>query len=213
MSFPLNRPANIAVFASGRGSNLESILNAFPQGNDLARVCLVMSDKPNAGALQKATDNKIAVHHFPFPARKKDSSGKGREAFEHQAQKQLELMKIDLICLAGFMRLFSADFNSRWQGKMLNIHPSLLPDFKGLHPQRQALQAGVTQTGCTVHFVDAGIDTGPIVLQRTVSVLAEDDEVTLSARILKEEHLAYPEAIKLLLSGKARAKGLQETAQ
>lgn len=202
MSFPLNRPANLAVFASGRGSNLASILNAFPSDSQEARVCLVASNVASAAALDKAKQAGIASKYHPFPARKKDPAGQGRAAFEKQAQAWLEFHKIDLICLAGFMRIFSAEFNEHWQGKMLNIHPSLLPDFKGLHPQRQALEAGVKEAGCSVHFVDAGIDTGQIILQKRIPVLATDTEESLAARIVIEEHVAYPEAIKQVLAGK-----------
>jgi phosphoribosylglycinamide formyltransferase-1 len=110
--------------------------------------------------------------------------------------------RIDLILLAGFMRLLSAGFVQAWQGRILNIHPSLLPQFPGLHAQRQALQAGVSESGCTVHFVDAGMDTGPIILQRRVPVLPDDTEETLAARILEQEHLAYPEAVRRVLQGR-----------
>ncbi len=114
---------------------------------------------------------------------------------------RLEHQHIDLICLAGFMRLLSSDFNAHWRGRILNIHPSLLPAFPGLHSQRQALRAGVSESGCTVHFVDAGVDSGPVVLQRRVPVLPDDTEETLSARILTEEHRAYPEAVRRVLTG------------
>ena len=122
----------------------------------------------------------------------------------------LEREKIDLICLAGFMRVLSPDFVSRYAGRILNIHPSLLPRFPGLHPQQQALNAGVNESGCTVHFVDAGVDTGPIIVQRRVSVYPDDDVDTLSARILEAEHLAYPEAVRLVLEGKAVMQPPQE---
>lgn len=212
MSFPLNRTARIAVFASGRGSNLDAILNAYPHDNALANVVLIVSNNPDAGALEKARAHNIDTFVHPFPGRKKDPGGEKRQAFEQQVQQQLELFGVDLVCLAGFMRIFSAAFNARWQGRMLNIHPSLLPLFKGLHPQRQALAAGVSESGCTVHFVDAGVDTGPVVLQRSVPVFAEDDEAALSARILLKEHEAYPEAIRLVLEGQVRYPSLFENA-
>ncbi len=204
MLFPLNRPARLAVFASGRGSNLDAILSNFPKGHSLASVSLVMSDNADAGALEKALTRGIPAYTFPFPARKKDKDGLGRKAFEREAEHYLEAEQIDLICLAGFMRLFSLEFNERWQGRLLNIHPSLLPEFKGLHPQRQALESKVSEAGCTVHFVDAGVDTGPIILQKRVPVFATDTEESLSVRILEQEHLAYPEAIRLVLEGKAK---------
>ena len=199
--FPLNRPARIAVFASGRGSNLDALVQAFPAGHTLAEVVLVMSDLENAPALEKASTHGITIFHHPFPARKRDVNGQGRAAFEAAANERLEHSKVDLICLAGFMRLFSPTFNARWRGRILNIHPSLLPAFPGLHPQWQALAAGVSESGCTVHFVDAGVDSGPVILQRRVPVLPKDTEAILSARILTEEHHAYPEAIRRVLQG------------
>ena len=201
--FPLNRPARLAVFASGRGSNLDAILNAYPAGHALAHVAVVISDKADAGALVKAETANIAAYYHPFPIRKHDPDGSGRAAFEREVQGWLERHDIDLICLAGFMRLLSEDFNERWRGRILNIHPSLLPRFPGLHPQRQALEAGVNESGCTVHFVDAGMDTGPAVLQRSVPVRPDDTEESLSERILHAEHKAYPEAIKRVLTGVA----------
>ena len=204
MDLPLERPANLAVFASGRGSNLDTILRTFPAASELASVKMVMSDVAKAGALAKAEAHAVATYHHPFPSRKRDSHGQGRVAFERAAQARLEQHHIDLICLAGFMRLFSPEFNRTWQGRMLNIHPSLLPEFPGLHPQRQALEAGVSESGCTVHFVDAGVDTGPMILQRRVPVLPNDTEEILAARILEQEHLAYPEAIRKVLRGEVR---------
>ena len=201
-TFPLDRAAHLAVFASGRGSNLEAILQAFPAGHELASVIMVMSDNAEAGALEKASALNLAAYHKAFPTRKQDKEGNGRTAFETEAQARLEQHKIDLICLAGFMRIFSPAFNERWQGRILNIHPSLLPHFKGLHPQQQALEAKVNESGCSVHFVDAGVDTGPIILQHRVPVMPNDTEESLAARILIAEHQAYPDAIRLVLAGK-----------
>lgn len=165
---------------------------------------MVMSNVAEAGALAKAEAYSVAAYYHPFPPRKRDGDGQGRAAFEREAQDRLRKHAIDLICLAGFMRIFSPEFNKTWQGRILNIHPSLLPKFPGLHPQRQALSAGVNESGCTVHFVDAGVDTGPTILQRRVPVLPSDTEDTLAARILKEEHHAYPRAIEKVLTGQAR---------
>lgn len=201
--FPLKRSACLAVFASGRGSNLDALLRAYPRGHALASVVLVVSDVAEAPALEKAAACGVATFQYPFPTRKHDPNGRGRELFEAAATERLEQHEVDLICLAGFMRLLSPVFNERWRGRILNIHPSLLPAFRGLHPQRQALAAGVSESGCTVHFVDAGVDTGKIVLQRRVSVLPSDTERTLTARILAEEHQAYPEAVQLVLKGEA----------
>ncbi|HEX7003113.1 MAG TPA: phosphoribosylglycinamide formyltransferase [Trueperaceae bacterium] len=196
-AFPLDRPARIAVFASGRGSNLRALLNAFGPRDDLGRVVLVVSDKPRAKALERAREAGVEAKHIAWS---------DRERFEAEATALLDEREVDLVCLAGFMRLLSRGFVERYRDRLLNIHPSLLPSFRGLHPQRQALEAGATETGCTIHFVDAGVDTGEIVLQCRVPVLPEDDEATLTARILEREHEAYPEAVRLVLSGRAEPR-------
>lgn len=193
--FPLGRPARMAVMASGRGSNLEALIKAFPHDNPLGHIVLVISDRREALALQKAVEAQIEAEYVPWPKER------GREQFERVASQLLRDHRIDLVLLAGFMRLLSPGFVQAWEGRILNIHPSLLPQFPGLHAQRQALEAGVSETGCTVHFVDAGMDTGPIVLQRRVPVLPGDTEETLAARILEQEHLAYPEAVRRVLKG------------
>ena len=203
MTFPLERPARLAVFASGRGSNLRSLIEAFPPGDPLASVALVVSNKRSAGALSLAETYQIPAYALPF--------GSDRERFERAADALLQKLEIDLICLAGFMRVLSPEFTARYAGRLLNIHPSLLPAFPGLHAQRQALAAGVSESGCTVHFVDAGVDTGAPIVQRRVPVLPGDTEETLAARILAQEHQAYPEAVWLVLSGQAqptKAKGV-----
>ncbi len=206
MSFPLDRPARIAVFASGRGSNLEALLQAFPPEGGLGRVVLVVSDNRDAPALHKAVQAQVEAEYVPWPKN-------GRVGFEAVALKLLLEHHVDLLLLAGFMRLLSARFVQEWAGRILNIHPSLLPDFPGLHPQRQALEAGVGESGCTVHFVDEGIDTGPIVLQRKVAVLPGDSEESLAARIIEVEHLAYPEAVRKVLAGEGLAKGQAPNAK
>jgi phosphoribosylglycinamide formyltransferase, formyltetrahydrofolate-dependent len=201
--FPLPRSARLAVFASGRGSNLTSLLDAFPphatgQPRDaLAHVALVISNVPNAPALDRAAEAGIARRAIPWT---RDEGS--RDAFEGDVQAALDEHGIDLICLAGFMRILSPDFTQRWQGRILNIHPSLLPRHPGLHAQRQALDAGDVTTGCTVHYVDAGVDTGAIVLRRSVPIHDGDDETGLAARILVEEHVAYPEAVRRVLHGR-----------
>ncbi len=197
MMFPLERPARLAVFASGRGSNLRSLTAAFPPADPLASVELVLSNKRSAGALSLAEACRISAYALPF--------GADRQRFEKGADTLLREFEIDLICLAGFMRVLSPEFTARWAGRLLNIHPSLLPAFPGLHAQRQALAAGVQESGCTVHFVDAGVDTGAAIVQRRVPVLAGDTEETLAQRILAEEHRAYPEAVRRVLTGQARA--------
>ncbi len=192
--FPLGRPARIAVFASGRGSNLEALLEAFPPENPWGYIVLVVSDKADAGALEKAVRAGVEAVHIPWPKG-------GRQQFEQAALQLLAERHVDLVLLAGFMRLLSPAFVEPWMGRILNIHPSLLPNFPGLHAQKQALEARVQESGCTVHFVDTGMDTGPIILQRRVPVFPDDTEETLSARILAEEHQAYPEAVRRVLMG------------
>ncbi len=211
MTFPLDRPARIAVFASGRGSNLRSLIAAFPPGDALASVNLVLSSRAGAGALELAAAHGVPAYSFPFPSRKRDPDGRARTAFEAAATEQLGASCIDLICLAGFMRIFSPEFSARWRGRILNVHPSLLPAFPGLQPQQQALSAGVETSGCTVHFVDAGVDTGTVVLQRPVPVYPDDTEAALAARILVEEHRAYPEAVRRVLKGRAQAHDQTQT--
>lgn len=193
--FPLTRSARLAVLASGRGSNLQALLNAFPANHALASVVLVISNRANAGALAVAEAAGLEAVYIPF--------GRDRAGFEHEARRKLAAARVDLICLAGFMRVLSAEFVKAYAGRILNIHPSLLPRFTGLHPQRQALAAGVRESGCTVHFVDAGVDTGPAIVQRRAPVLPGDNEESLAARILLEEHVAYPEAVRRVLLGQA----------
>lgn len=195
-AFPLGRPARLAVLASGRGSNLQALLEAFPPGDELATVALVISNKAGAQAIERARDAGVTAKHLPWPS---------RAAFEAAAQRELEANAIDVVCLAGFMRLLSSDFTSAWAGKLVNVHPSLLPAFPGLDAHGQALRAGVAESGCSVHLVDAGVDSGPIILQRRVPVLPGDDEARLAARVLEVEHEAYPEAIRRLLTGEWRA--------
>ena len=148
----------------------------------------------------KLTRAGVAALHLPF--------GRDRAAFEAAAATELEAAGVDLVALAGFMRVLSPAFVEAWRGRLLNLHPSLLPAFPGLHAVRQALAAGVDRSGCTVHFVDAGVDTGPVILRRAVPVLPGDDEASLQARIQVEEHLAYPAAVRVVLRGEARADGV-----
>lgn len=189
----LPHPARLAVFASGRGSNLSSLLEAFPPGDSLASVSLVVSNKRDAPALEKAQEAGVPTLFVPF--------GRDRDGFERTVAERLRADHIDLILLAGFMRVLSPQFVTRFRGRILNIHPSLLPRFPGLHAPAQAIEAGVSESGCTVHLVDAGVDTGPVVLQRRVPVLPDDTPDTLAARILQEEHRAYPEAVRRVLEG------------
>ncbi|MEJ2290885.1 MAG: phosphoribosylglycinamide formyltransferase [Deinococcales bacterium] len=192
--FPLPRPARIAVLASGRGSNLEALLRAFPAGDPVGEVRLVISNRASAAALAKAQAAGVEARHIPF---------RDPQAFAADAMQALDDAGIDLVCLAGFMRILPPSFVRRYQGRLLNVHPSLLPAFRGLQAQRQALDAGVRETGCTVHFVDEGVDTGGIIVQRRVPVLDGDTEETLAERIRAEEHRAFPDAVRLVLSGRA----------
>lgn len=192
MTFPLGRTARLAVLASGRGSNMASLIAAFPPGDPEAEVVLVISDNRGAAALKRADDAGVRAEHVPWT---------DRRSFEQEAQTLLEEARVDLVCLAGFMRLLSSRLVKLWQGRILNVHPSLLPLHRGLNPHRQALADGVSTTGCSVHFVDAGMDTGKVIAQRSVPVLPGDTEDTLAARILPLEHALYPEAVRLVLSG------------
>lgn len=189
-----NPKSRLAILLSGRGSNFEAIADAVSGGAiPNAEIVAVISDVPAAPGLGRARERglpALAVDRKQYP---------DRGAHEAQMLRQLEVARPDLICLAGFMRLLSPAFVARWRGRILNIHPALLPKFPGLGVQRRALEAGEKESGCTVHFVDEGTDTGPIVLQRRVPILPGDTEESLSARILEQEHRAYPEAISRVL--------------
>jgi phosphoribosylglycinamide formyltransferase-1 len=190
----------LAVLLSGRGSNFEAIADAVERGEIAdAEIVAVISDVPEAAGLERALRRGLPV--FAVDRRKFGSRS------EHEAEilRILEEAKPDLVCLAGYMRVLSPDFVARFRGMILNIHPALLPKFRGLHAQKRALEAGEAVSGCTVHFVDEGTDTGPVILQKTVPVLPGDTEESLSDRILVEEHRAYPEAITLVLSGARKA--------
>jgi len=192
--FPLGRPARLAVLASGRGTNLEALMEAFPPGNPLGEVVLVVSDNPEALALERAKRRGVEAVALPW---------RGRRAFEGEALDLLEARRVDLVLLAGFMRLLSPRFVEPWYGRLLNLHPSLLPDFPGLRVHQRVLEAGARETGSTVHFVDQGMDTGPILLQGRVPVLPGDTPEVLEARVLRLEHRLYPRAVRLLLLGLA----------
>jgi phosphoribosylglycinamide formyltransferase 1 len=191
----------VAVLASGRGSNLGAILDACKRDEFPARVVVVVSDREGAAALERARAAGVDAI-FLDPKAHGD-----RAAYDRALTATLERCRPGLVCLAGFMRLLSPAFVSAWSGRLLNIHPSLLPSFPGLHPHRQALAYGVKVSGATVHFVDDGVDTGPVILQAGVAVLADDTEDSLSARILVEEHRLYPEAIRLFAEGRLVTEG------
>jgi len=184
---------NIGVLISGRGSNLQAIIDAAGAGRLDARIVLVISNRPDAHGLKRAQDAGIETlvrDHKMYAS---------REAFERVLVDGFQARDVGLVCLAGFMRLLGATFVDAFPNRILNIHPALLPAFPGLHAQRQALEHGAKISGATVHFVDANLDAGPIVLQAAVPVLDSDTEVTLSARILEQEHRIYPEAIQRIL--------------
>jgi phosphoribosylglycinamide formyltransferase-1 len=192
----------VAILISGRGSNMAALIEAARAKDFPAEIAIVVSNRADAGGLDKAKAGGIptaVIESKPF--------GKDRAAFEQALEAVLGDYKIELICLAGFMRLFTAEFVQRWYGKMLNIHPSLLPSFPGLDPHGQAIDAGVKISGATVHFVIPETDAGPIVMQGAVVVRDEDTAETLSARILEVEHRIYPEALRLLAGGRLRLEG------
>ena len=190
----------LAILLSGRGSNFVAIADAVAAGAiPDAEIVAVLSDVPDAPGLARARQrglSALAVDRQEFA---------DRGAHEAAMLRELDRARPDLICLAGYMRLLSPDFVARWRGRILNVHPALLPKFPGLDVQRRALEAGEKESGCTVHFVDEGTDTGPIVLQRRVPILPGDTEESLSARILEQEHQAYPEAISRVLATLSRS--------
>jgi phosphoribosylglycinamide formyltransferase 1 len=187
----------VAVLISGRGSNMTALIEAAKAPDYPAEIALVVSNEPDAAGLATAKRegiNTAIVDHRSF--------GADREAFERALNAQLQAQRIDLVSLAGFMRLLTPWFVTRWSGRLLNIHPALLPQFKGLHTHRRALEAGVTQHGATVHFVVPEMDAGPIILQEAVPIVAGDTEDTLAARVLAVEHKIYPQALRLVAEGR-----------
>lgn len=192
---------NIAVFASGRGSNFQAIINQIKAEKIEAEIKLLLSDQPNAGALKKAKKEKIKAV-FIDPSQFEDKID-----YEKELIKVLKKSKVDLIVLAGYLRILSPFFVEKFKNKIINIHPSLLPAFKGLAAQEQAVKYGVKYSGCTVHFVDQGMDTGPIIKQAVVEVETTDTAADLAAKILKKEHKIYPEVIKLIAESKLKIEG------
>ena len=189
----------LAVLCSGRGSDLQSIIDAINAKKFSAEIAIVITDKPNVMALQRA--EKAGIKNICVD----------RKLFDNRADFEAEILKnlgeIDLVVLAGFMRILSPDFVKKFSGRLMNIHPSLLPAFPGAHAHRDVLAYGVKVSGCTVHFVDEGTDSGPIILQKAVEVFDDDTEETLSARVLEQEHIIYPQAIKLFVEGKLKIEG------
>ncbi|PVE25189.1 phosphoribosylglycinamide formyltransferase [Microvirga sp. KLBC 81] len=191
----------VAVLISGRGSNMVSLIEAASAPGFPAEIALVLSNRPDAAGLERARAAGIAtavIDHKSHPT---------REDFEQAMDAVLSEHRIEFICLAGFMRVLTDWFVERWAGKMINIHPSLLPLFRGVHTHRRAIAEGVLIHGCTVHFVVPELDAGPIIAQAAVPVLPGDTEESLAARILVQEHLLYPQALRMVCDGSARLEG------
>ena len=189
----------VAVLISGRGSNMTALIEAAKDPSYPADIALVLSNRADAAGLARAKGEGIAaavVDHTAF--------GKDREAFERAVQAELEKHRIDLVCLAGFMRVLTPWFVRRWEGRLINIHPALLPAFKGLNTHERALEAGVTHHGATVHFVVTQMDSGPIILQDSLRILDIDDADTLAARVLELEHRIYPLALARVARGEVK---------
>jgi phosphoribosylglycinamide formyltransferase-1 len=200
-SVSVNQKHQVGILLSGRGSNFLAIADSIDAGRiPHAEIAIVISNKEDAPAVAAAKKRGLDARVIP-------SKGKTREQHDAEMIQALREKNVDLVCLAGYMRLLSPEFIRAFQHKILNIHPSLLPAFPGLDAQKQALEYGVKVSGCTVHFVDEALDHGPIILQKTVPLLPEDDEHSLSERILKEEHKAYSEAIALVLDGNVSVQG------
>ena len=192
---------NIGVLASGRGTNLQAIIEAVEEGRIEGEISIVVSDNPDAYALKRAKQHNIETQYINF------KEFKDREDYDKEIIKTMKKKKVNLVVLAGYMRILSPYFIRTYKNKIINIHPALLPSFPGLHAQRQAVVNGVKVSGCTVHFVDEGVDLGPIILQKAVEVKDDDTEESLAERILKEEHQIYPRAIQLFCQGRLIIKG------
>jgi phosphoribosylglycinamide formyltransferase-1 len=195
------KKGKVAVFLSGRGSNFESIYRASLKKDSNYKIVIVISDKKKARGLKRA--KKFKLENFYISPK----LFKTKKEYNHHIIKLLKINKVDLVCLAGFMRIIDPEFIKEYKNRIINIHPALLPSFPGLNVQKQAVDHGVKVSGCTVHFVNSGIDTGPIILQKPVKVRSDDNEDTLSKRILKEEHKIYPEAIKLFFENRLKFEG------
>lgn len=199
---PSENTVKIAVLASGRGSNFEALCSG---DTGRGRVALLLTDNADAQVLDKALSVGVEAHYI--------SPGKYRTKFAEEGEEEwTQMMKergIELICLAGLMRIIKGPMLDAYRGSIMNIHPSLLPSFPGLNAQKQALDYGVKVSGCTVHYVDRGVDTGPVILQRTVEVMDDETEASLSRRILREEHIAYSQAVRLHCGGELNIRGRQ----
>jgi len=192
---------NIGVLVSGRGTNLQAIIEAIEEGKIAGEIKVVMSDNPDAYALKRAQQYHIDTRYVDF------KEFKNREDYDKEIVECLKEKDVDLVVLAGYMRILSSYFIKMYKNRIMNIHPALLPSFPGLYAQKQAVEHGVKVSGCTVHFVDEGVDSGPIILQKAVEVKDNDTEESLAERILKEEHQIYPQAIQLFSQGRLVIKG------
>jgi phosphoribosylglycinamide formyltransferase-1 len=197
----MGRAVNVGVLVSGRGSNLQSIIDAIAEKRLQARVSVVLSDRSDAFALERAAGHGIEGR-FIDPA-----SHEGRRQYDEALADELRRHDVDLVVLAGFMRILGPGFIEAFSNRIMNIHPSLLPSFPGLHVQQKALDHGARFSGCTVHFVDTGVDTGPVIIQAVVPVFDDDTDDSLAARILKQEHRIYPRAIQLYAEGRLEVRG------
>jgi phosphoribosylglycinamide formyltransferase-1 len=196
----MNQPKKLGILLSGRGSNFEAIADSIQAGRLSAEIAIVISNRAEAPGLESARRRGLNAKLIP-------SKGRTREAHDSEVMAALKDAQADLICLAGYMRLLSPEFVRAFPNRILNIHPSLLPAFPGLEAQKQAVEYGVKVSGCTVHFVDEHLDHGAIILQKTVPVLETDDAHSLAARILEQEHIAYSEAVQLIVAGDVEVQG------
>jgi len=191
----------IGVLISGRGSNLQSLVDAQTSGSLLAEISVVVSNVPDVQGLEIANENSLAtevINHANYS---------NREKFDTVLHETLLDANVDLVCLAGFMRILTGEFVNKWTNRMINIHPSLLPSFKGLNTHQRVLDAGVRFTGCTTHFVRPAMDEGPIIIQSAVPILEEDNPKTLAARVLLEEHKIYPATVRMIVEDRVRVEG------
>ena len=195
------KKGKVAVLLSGRGSNFESIYKASLKKDSNYEIAIVISNKKNARGLKRA--KKFKLKNFYISSK----SFKSKKKYNQHIIRLLKMNKVDLVCLAGFMTIIDPEFIEEYKNRIMNIHPALLPSFPGLNAQKQAIDHGVKVSGCTVHFVDSGIDTGPIILQKPVKIKSNDNEELLSKRILKEEHKIYPDAIKLFFENRLKIEG------
>jgi len=203
----MSKLLRIGVLASGGGTNLQAIIDRCQDGSLAAEIVIVITNNPGVGALERAAKagiQTLCINHRDFSR---------REEFDEALVKVLLDAEVELVALAGFMRIISQTFIDAFPGRVINVHPALLPAFPGLHVQQQAIDYGARFSGCTVHFVDGGVDTGPIIIQAVVPILPDDTADTLAARILEQEHKVYPRAIQLIAEGRVRVDGRQVTIE